>query len=367
MTTIFAALWVGLACKAGKDDTAGGEADADTDADSDTDTDTDTDSDTDSDTDTDTDVTYDCGKFAESPKGWVPAAGLRAVVVADAKDGLVEPVGLTFAGGPFLGRLYVSDEGADTVWSIDTVTGDTSAFVPTAAFPTKPSILTAIVWDSQGMFDGNLYVSDSVTDGDQNNVIFRIDDAGTATVFTQAPGPGLDSVYAMAFSPKGSEVEGLFVSGDTDGSYVDWGVYDSAGKGTAFSEVAGVEGIAFDASGTFGDGPIAARPEGGGYEGDGSITPLDFSGKAKAPIATGLGGVHANVLAPPGQFDGEMVAASWSAGELMRISAAGKVTTVATGLELTNYDGNVLAVSPDGNVLMVADRQASRIVCIEAE
>ena len=71
--------------------------------------------------------------------------------------------------------------------------------------------------------------------------------------------------------------------------------------------------------GAYGDGPIAALAAGGGSSGDGSITPLDFNGNALKPIATGLGGVHANIL----------------------------------------------AVSPDGRVRMVADRLASRIVCIE--
>ena len=44
---------------------------------------------------------------------------------------------------------------------------------------------------------------------------------------------------------------------------------------------------------------------------------------------------------------------------------AGVVSVIASGLSLTNYDANILAFSPDGNVLYVADRQADRIVCIE--
>ena len=42
------------------------------------------------------------------------------------------------------------------------------------------------------------------------------------------------------------------------------------------------------------------------------------------------------------------------------------MSDLATGLSLTNYDGNILAFSPDGRVLFVADRSQSRIVCIEA-
>ena len=61
-----------------------------------------------------------------------------------------------------------------------------------------------------------------------------------------------------------------------------------------------------------------------------------------------------------------MFAASWSTGQLLQIDPAGAVTDLATGLALTNYDANILAVSSDGNVLFVADRLAHQVVCIEA-
>ena len=60
-----------------------------------------------------------------------------------------------------------------------------------------------------------------------------------------------------------------------------------------------------------------------------------------------------------------MLAASWSAGTIFRVSVAGEITTLVSGVSLSNYDANVLAVSPDGRVLLVADRNASRIVCVE--
>jgi hypothetical protein len=305
---------------------------------------------------------YACGAFTAAPE-WEVAAGLRAVIVADASDGLMQPVGVTFAGAKFGGRLFVSDQQARAVFSVDTTTGDTEVFVSTGAFPSPARLLTAIVWDADGLFDGRVYVSDSVTDGDQDNVIYRIAPDGSAEVFVAAPGPGLDSVYAMAFSPRSATPLGLYVAGDTDGAGPDWGVFDAAGNGTAFSDVGGVEGIAFDAR--YGPGPIAARPLGGGYDGDGTITPLALDGAALAPIAADLGGVHANVVAPPGLFQGEMLAASWSDGRLFRVAPDGTQTDIATGLQLTNYDANILAVSPDGRVLLVADRLASRVVCIE--
>lgn len=309
---------------------------------------------------------YSCGTFTEAPMGWTLADGLRAVVIADAADGLVEPVGLVFGGRELGGLLYVSDQEARTVFAIDVDTGATSVFAGPAAFPTSPALLTAITWDEDLVIDGSLYVTNSVSDGDQDAVVYRVDAAGSVSVFVQAPGPGLDSIYAMAFAPPGVSPPGLYVAGDTDGgSRVDWGVFDRDGTGTAFSEVAGIEGIAFDATGRYGPGPIAARPSGGGYSGDGSITPLGADGLALAPIATGLGGVHANVVAPPGLFEAEMVAASWSSDEIFRVSPTGVITTLVEGVALSNYDANVLAVSPDGRVLLVADRNASRIVCVE--
>lgn len=308
---------------------------------------------------------FACGDFSEAPAGWVLAPGLRAVVVADAADGLEQPVGLTFAGREFGWKLFVSDQAAGTVWAVDPADGATSAFAQRDAFEPDARLLTAIVWDAAPAFDGKLYVSDSGTDGDQDNVIFRLAADGTPEVFVAAPGPGLDSVYAMAFSPAGVEPSGLYVAGDTDTGLVDWGVFDAEGSGLAYSEVAGVEGIAFDDSGRYGTGPIAARPLGGGYDGDGTLTPIDADGTALTPIASGLGGVHANVVAPPGLFDNEMLAASWSSGTIFRIAPDGTKTEIASGLALTNYDANILAVSPDGRTLWVADRLASRIVCIE--
>lgn len=307
---------------------------------------------------------YACGAFTEAPMGWTLADGLRAVVVADAADGLVEPVGIAFARDEFGGDLYVSDQAAATVFRLDVATGETTTFAASAAFPMGARLLTAIVWDDAGV-GGSLYVSDSVTDGDQDAIVYRLDPSGAASIFVQAPGPGLDSIYAMAFAPPGVTPQGLYVAGDTDGPGADWGVFDRDGTGLAFSEVTGIEGIAFDPAGRYGTGPIAARPNGGGYAGDGTLTPLDASGVAQTPLASDLGGVHANVVAPPGLFGGEMIAASWSTGTIFRVSITGEITTLVSGVALSNYDANVLAVSPDGRVLLVADRNASRIVCVE--
>ncbi len=357
-------IWI-LACKGqNKDDSTGAEADADTDADSDADTDADGDADTDADTDADSDtdpIDYGCDAFTDAPKGWKLATGLRAGIVADYKDGLGDPVGLTFG---FDGLLYVSDSQTGTVWVVDTSTGATSVFVDPESLPKAPRTLTAIVWDAEGLFDGNLYVAD--TYGDQNARIWRIDAKGVATLFAEAPGAGLDVIYAMALSPAGSTIEGLFVAGDTDGDYVDWGVIDAKGVSSPFSEVAGIEGIVFDPSGAYGPGPIAASPEGYGYSGDDTIIPLDYSGNPGTPLVA-IDGVHANVIAPPGPFAGEMLAASWATEEVVRVSTKGVVTNIASGLDFTTYDANVLAVSPDGNVLMVAERNEGRIVCIEEE
>jgi len=71
--------------------------------------------------------------------------------------------------------------------------------------------------------------------------------------------------------------------------------------------------------------------------------------------------------APPGLFAGELVAGSWETEELFRVSATGVVTTLVTGINFSNYDANVLAVSPDGRTLVVADRLKGRIVCVEED
>ncbi len=104
---------------------------------------------------------------------------------------------------------------------------------------------------------------------------------GAVTLFASAPGGGTDDIYGLAFAPSGSAYgPGLHVTGDTDGA-----------------------------------GVAASRPPGGGYAGDGTVTPISAAGAAGVPHVAGLGGVH--------------------------------------------------AVSSDGQVRFVADRAANRVVCVE--
>lgn len=311
--------------------------------------------------------TWGCGAFSAAPAGWVVSAGYRAVVIADASDGLQQPVGLTFAGGAFGPSLYVSDQAADAVWKVDVNTGAVTAFVDSKAWPVAPALLTGIVWDEPGALPGSkLYVADQGADSDQTSTIYAVDAAGAATVFVASPGPGLDDVYCMAFSPGAGYAAGLYVSGDTDGVLADWGLYAVTGAGSAFSEVAGCETAVVDREGRFGGGLLAALPLGGGYGGDGTVRRINPDGTGAAPIASDLGGVHGLALTPTkGAFGGDLLAARWDAGTLLRITPAGAVSTLASGLTLTNYDANILAVPPSGSVVIVADRNASRLVCIE--
>ncbi|MBI2892174.1 MAG: hypothetical protein HYY06_01380 [Deltaproteobacteria bacterium] len=309
-------------------------------------------------------VTYDCGAFDEDP-GWAVAEGFRAVVVAGGDAGLNQPVAAAFAGGGYGAFLYVVDQGNDTLFTLDVLTGDVAPFTSGADWADAPDLLTTITWDAEGVFDGALYVGDQGSDGDSDSTLYRVGTDGAATVFVTGPGPGLDDIYGLLFSPGDPYPEGLFITGDTDGAGDDWGIFDELGAGVVFSQVEGIEGLALDASGLYGGGIFASRPLGGGYTGDGSITPIGADGNAGEPLATGLGGIHAVVFAPEGPFGQQMVAASWSDGRLVSISPEGDVSELATGLQLTNYDGNILAFSADGRVLMVADRLASQVVCIE--
>ncbi len=308
---------------------------------------------------------YNCGAFTEAPT-WTITPGFHAVVIADAADGLAQPVAAVVAGGAFDGKIYVVNQSDDTLRAIEPTDGTTTTVVAAGAWPTAAALLTTITWDAGGTFDGNLYVGDQGGDGDNDSTIFRVAPNGTPTLFTTAPGPGLDDIYGMAFSTAayGSK---LFVTGDTDGAGVDWGAFDSAGVGTAFSELAGSEGIAFDTGGTYGGGLLASRPAGGGYAGDDTITKIGTDGLTQGALISARPGIHAIAFAPAGPFGGKLVAASWSTGELISVDTLGAATVLASGLSLTNYDGNILAFSPDGNVLYVADRLANRLVCIEPE
>jgi hypothetical protein len=308
-------------------------------------------------------VVYSCGAFPLGSE-WTTAAGFRSAIVA--KDGLLTaPVALTFAGGAFGSGAYVVDQGTNQVLRLDEKTGTVTAFVSGTQWPKTPSLLTTILWDAALVFDGKLYIGDQGGDGDADSTVFRADAAGTAQVFLAAPGPGLDDIYGMVFSPGGSYPAGLYVSGDTDGSGPGFGVFGASGTGTTFAAFAGVEGLAVDTSGRFGGGLFASMPAGGGYSGDDSLTRIQPDGTKAAALVAGVPGIHAITFAPAGPFGGDAYVASWSSQKIMRIKPDGTISDLATGLSLTNYDGNILAFSPDGRVLFVADRSNHRIVCIE--
>lgn len=308
---------------------------------------------------------HSCGGFS-MPSNWTTAAGFRSAVVLEGAP-LVQPVALAFAGGAFGDSdAFVVDQGAKTMFRLNAKTGAATPFVASDQWGATPALLTTLVWDRDNVFDGNLYVSDQGSDGDQDSVVFRVSAAGASSKFAMAPGAGMDDIYGLAFSPGPDYPTGLYVSGDTDGAIDGFGVIGAAGTVTKFATFAGVEGLAIDKSGRFGGGLFAAMPAGGGYPGDDTVSRVNPDGtKATPPLAMALPGVHALVFAPAGPFGGDAYVASWASGKILRITPAGVVSELATGLSLTNYDGNVLAFSPDGRILFVADRERARIVCIE--
>ena len=194
---------------------------------------------------------YNCGTFTQSPT-WTITPGFHAVVIADAADGLAQPVAAVVAGGGFDGKVYVVNQTDNTLRAVEPTDGTTTLVVATSAWSRPPSLLTTVTWDAAGAFDGNLYVGDQGGDGDNDSTIFRVPPHGGAvTQFATAPGPGLDDIYGMGFAPAGAFGAKLYVTGDTDGAGVDWGAFDAAGVGAAFSEITGTEGIAFDTSGAY--------------------------------------------------------------------------------------------------------------------
>jgi len=305
---------------------------------------------------------------AASPNDDATAALARSTTAARSRPiraGSCKPAfGPSRSPPPRRARLYVVNQGSNNLLAIDAFTGSSTVVV--ATWPVPARLFTTIAWDQDGVFDGNLYMGDQGSDGDADSRIFRVAPTRQATVVAEAPGEGMDDLYALAFIPTSTVyTPGLYVSGDTDGAGVDWGRIDAAGSETAFSSVSGIEGAVFDRSGLYGRRLIASRPLGGGYDGDGSLTVIEPNGLAGRVIANGLGGVHAVLLSPGGAFGVNLYAADWSGGRLIRVSPAGVSDVVASALALTNYDGNILAFSPDGNVMYVADRSANRVVCIE--
>lgn len=306
---------------------------------------------------------YDCSAFDED-SGWTVRPGFRAVVVADAADGISAPSGLTFAGGPYGGDLFVASAGSTIVHRIDLASGETTPF--TTAWGARMPALSTIVWDESGVRDGALYVGDQGTGFDADSAIFRLAEDGTATEVVAGPGPGLDDVFVLAFAPAGSAYPaGLYVTGDTDNTTLpDWGIVAGTTV-TTFSEVSGVEGAAFDPTGLYGGWLWAARPLGRGYAGDATITPVLSDGTAGAPLLGGEPGIHAVTFSEGGAFGARMYAASWSSGTLLEVAPDGTSIELARGLTaLTEFDADVIALSPDGQVMLVAERLTNRVVCI---
>lgn len=309
-------------------------------------------------------VSFACGAFPVDTE-WTTAAGYRASTVA--QGGLIDsPVAIAFAGGAFGSYAYVAEQGENRVVRIDPSTGTASLFIGAVQWPSTPDLLTNIVWDATAVFDGNLYISDQGTAADGDSSIFRADPTGVVQVFATAPGPGLDDAFGLAFSPGGTYPAGLFVGGDTDGTAAGFGVYNATAVGTAFAAYAGIQGLAVDTSARFGGGLFAAMPASGGYSGDDTLTRILPDGSKGTPLVTDAPGIHGIAFAPQGPFGADAYVASFDTQNIVRVSPDGTTTEVAGGVGFSNFDGNVLAFSPDGRVLLVAERMRNRIVCVES-
>lgn len=309
---------------------------------------------------------FSCQQFAADP-GWKMAPGWKARVVADASKGLKQPIALTFAGCEFGNLLYVADLAAQAVHAVNLQTGDTKLFADGTAWSPKAAMLTSIAWDTFGQFDGLLYVGDQGSDNDGDAAVFRVNPAGIATLLAKGPGPGLNDIFTLLFVDYPGYPKGLYVAGDTDGPSVDWGVLDGTGNAMTFSKVKDAEGACIDKVGKYGGGLLAARPASGGYLGSDSIDLIAADGTKIKSVATGLPGIHAPTLAPPGPFGSGLYAASWLDGTLLSLDPAGAKLVIASQLALSNYDGNILAFSPDGAILLVAEPMAGRVVCVSPQ
>lgn len=270
--------------------------------------------------------------------------------------------------------LYVVSQGEtpaeNVVRTVDIQTGTVAVFSEGASWPTPADLLTTIIYDADARFGSReLYVADKGTNGDDDSLLWRLREDGSVELFLEGPGPGLDDIYGLAFSPAGSAYPpGLYVAGDTDGTATrdDWGVYAPDGTGRAFSNVTGIQGIAFDVDDVAGGGLLACRPNGGGFAGDDTITRMMPSGEAASPIVGGLTGIHAVKMASGrGSFEAGAYAASWDTGQLFHITPAGGATPFAVGLSLTQFSGDMLAFSPDEDTLFLADRATGRLICVE--
>lgn len=289
------------------------------------------------------------------------ATGFRGVVVTDA---LSEPSGVVVAGGPFGERLYVVNNGNMTVSAIDPATGAIEIFVPRTGWPTEPTRLTALVWDEAGVFDGDLYVADRGTNGDDDSVVYAVDASGRARRAANGPGPGLDDAYSLAFVDDADYGTGLMIAGDTDDGPVGVGRYTDVGFGAPFSTVSGVSGLDVDARGRYGGGLFASRPRNASFDGGNDVVRLGGDGSIIGTLADEVADVHAVAFAPAGPFQGWLHAATLN--EIVAIDPAGNAFELVSSADFEEIDGNVLAFSADGALLYFVSRAAGTLVCVEA-
>ncbi len=200
------------------------------------------------------------------------------------------PVALTFAGGTFGNALYVVNQGDNSVVAIDPAAGTGQPFSVLDGGPT-PTLLTTIVYDARGQFDGMLYVGDQGSNGDFDSRLYRLTHTGELTLFASA-GAGFDDIFGLAFTPDLSGwASGLLVAGDTDCATTDqWGLVDADGGVTTFSALAGVEGIAVDPTSLYGAAVLASRPASGGYSGDDTVTRVASDGGSLGAVVSGIAG-----------------------------------------------------------------------------
>lgn len=307
---------------------------------------------------------YRCDPNGQPPSNWNVSAGWRAVVVMEDNQELDYPTAITFfrsndPKNPAEHLLVVSQRNG-TLVEVDPRTGAHLNTIETNDWPGGVGLLTFV---RQGP-DGAVYVADAGNIGDEDSKVFTIT-ATSVELFTRAPGPGLDDTYVIAF-PTPNFTQGVLLGGESESNTYTFGLYTPGGIGTAIPAPAVVGSMAFDRHGSYGGHLFVASPEGPGWGGEGQVWIIDSSWSVRGTLVENQGGIHALSFTAGGTLPEGLYALRWNRGRaLMHISPRGEVTELATGLRLTHWNGNALAISPDGQVMYVVEPTEDRIVCVE--
>ncbi len=275
------------------------------------------------------------------PSGITTAPGYSASVLVSG-SGLGTPEGIALGeAGSWAGDFFVGDAGGNRILRVTP-----AGAVSTAASGAPLDKPEGLDFDRGGFYGGDLLVADV-------NGLLRVTAAGAVSQI--APGTAATNTGALACLPPGP-LGGFPYLANNLSNRVER--YEPGTGFTVFAyPVNGAEGVAPAAAG-FGHGLLVANPGltawSADIDGDGSILAVAPDGTVATLFqdAGYLGGVCALLADTTGNFGGDLIGADVALERVVRVSAAGQMSVLASGFG-NLFSSDCLAFGPDGALYVV--------------